>query len=84
MTGRVEMFARMLVWARIAAPDMAAHQAHAQVRPRSLAELVALLAFAGRERFRLDLGLRGGGEVFACFGDRRGAGVARGVISSAC
>ena len=76
MTGRVEMFARMLVWTRIAAPDMAAHQAHAQVRPCTLAELVALLAFAGRKWFRLDLGLRVGGEVFACFEDRRGAGVA--------
>jgi hypothetical protein len=77
MTGRVEMFARMLVWTRITAPDMAAHQAHAQVRPCTLAELVALLAFARRERFRLDLGLRVGGEVFACFEDRRGACVAR-------
>ena len=76
MTGRVEMFARMLVWARIAAPDVAARQAHAQVRPRSLAELVALLAFAGRERFRLDRGCGVGGEVFACFEDRRGAGIA--------
>ena len=76
MTGRVEVFARMLVWARIAAADMAARQAHAQVRPRVLTELVALLAFAGRERFRLDRGLRVGGEVFACFGDRRGVGIA--------
>jgi hypothetical protein len=76
MTGHVEMFARMSMWARIAAPDVAARQAHTQVRPRTLTELVALLAFAGREWCRLDEGLRAGGEVFACFGDRRGAGVA--------
>jgi hypothetical protein len=72
----VEMFARMLVWARIAAPDVAACQAHAQVRPRRLTELVALLAFAGRQWFRLDSGLRAGEQVFACFGDRRGVGIA--------
>ena len=76
MTGRVEMFARMLVWARIAAADVAARQAHAQVRPRVLTVLVALLAFAGRERFRLDRGCGVGGEVFACIGDRRGVGIA--------
>ena len=76
MTGRAEMFARMLVWARIAAADMAARQAHAQVRPRVLIVLVALLAFAGRERFRLDRGCGVGSEVFACIGDRRGVGIA--------
>jgi len=76
MTRRAEMFARMLVWARIAAPDMAARQAHAQVRPRVLTVLVALLAFAGRKWFRLDRGCGVGGEVFACFGDRRGVGIA--------
>lgn len=76
MTGRVEMFARMLVWARIAAPDVAARQAHAQVRPRVLTVLVALLTFAGREQFRLVLGCGVGGEVFACFGGRCGADVA--------
>jgi hypothetical protein len=67
------MFARMLVWARIAAPDVATRQAHAQVCPRSLTEFLALLAFAGRQRLRLDPGFSDGGEVFACFGDRRGA-----------
>jgi len=71
MTGRAEMFARMLVWARIAAADMAARQAHAQVRPRVLTVLVALLAFAGCERFRLDPGSSLGGEMFAYLGDRR-------------
>jgi len=76
MSGRVEMFARMPVWARIAAPDVAACQAHAQVCPRRLAELVALLAFAACQWFRLDAGFSGGGEVFACAGDRCGAGVA--------
>ncbi len=76
MTGRAEMFARMLVWARIAAADMAARQAHAQVRPRVLTVLVALLAFAGRERFRLDQGCGVGVEVFACIGGRRGVGIA--------
>ena len=74
MAGRVEMFARMLVWARIAAPDVAAGQAHAQVRPRALTELLALLAFAGRQRFRLHGGLRVGGEVFACIDDGWGVG----------
>jgi hypothetical protein len=75
MTGGMEMFARMLVWAGIAAPDVAARQAHAQVRPRGLSELVALLAFAGCQGFRIDRGLRVGGEVFACFGDGWGVGV---------
>jgi hypothetical protein len=65
-----------LVWARIAAANMAARQAHAQVRPRVLAVLVALLAFARRLGCGLDLGCSVGGEVFACFGDRRGAGTA--------
>jgi hypothetical protein len=65
------MFARMLMRARIAAADVAAGQAHAQVRPCTLVELVALLAFAGRESFRLDPGFGVGGEMFACFGDRR-------------
>jgi len=76
MPGRVEMFARVLMRARIAARNVATRQAHAQVRPRSLTEFVALLAFAGRELFRLDLGSSVGGKVFACFGDRCGAGVA--------
>jgi hypothetical protein len=71
----MEMFARVLMWARIAAADMAAGQAHPQVRPCSLAELVALLAFARRERFRLDPGFSVGGEMLACFGDRRGGGL---------
>ena len=75
MAGGMEMFARMLMWAGIAAPDMAARQAHAQVCPRGFTELVALLAFAGCERLGLDLGLRVGGEVFACIGDRWGIGV---------
>ena len=75
MTGGMEMFARMLVWAGVAASDVAARQAHTHVRPRGLTELVALLAFAGCERLGLDLGLRVGGEVFACIGDRWGVGV---------
>jgi hypothetical protein len=70
MTCGMEMFARMLVWAGIAAPDVATRQAHAQVRPRALTELVALLAFAGCERVRLDRGLRVGREVFTCIDDR--------------
>jgi hypothetical protein len=76
MTGRMEMFDRVLMRARIAAPDVAARQAHAQVRPRILTVLVALLAFAGRERVRLDRGCGVGGEVFACIEDRRGVGIA--------
>jgi hypothetical protein len=75
MTGRVEMFARMLMRARIAASDVAARQTHAQVRPRRLTELVALLTFARSERLRLNPGLRIGREVFACIGDRWGIGV---------
>jgi len=75
MTGGMEMFARMLVWAGVAASDVAARQAHTHVRPRGLTELVALLAFAGCERLRLDRGLRVGSEVFACIGDRWGVGV---------
>jgi hypothetical protein len=76
MTGRMEMFARVLMRARIAASDVAAGQAHAQVRPRVLTVLVALLAFAGRQWFRLDPGCSVGGKVFACFGDRCGADIA--------
>jgi hypothetical protein len=75
MAGGMEVFARMLVWAGIAAPDVTTRQAHAQVSPRRFAELLALLAFAGREGFRIALGLRIGGEVFACIGDRWGVGV---------
>jgi hypothetical protein len=73
MTGGMKMFARVLVWAGIAAPDVAARQAHAQVRPRALTEFVALLAFAGCQRLRLVRGLRIGGQVFTCVGDSRGA-----------
>ena len=76
MTGRMEMFDRVLMRARIAASDVAARQAHAQVRPRILTVLAALLTFAGRERLRPDPGCSVGGEVFACFGDRCGFGVA--------
>jgi hypothetical protein len=75
VTGRVEMFAGVLMRARITAADVAAGQAHAQVSPRTLAELVALLAFAGRERFRLDPGFSVVGKMFAGFGDRRGGGL---------
>jgi hypothetical protein len=75
MTGGMEMFARMLVRARIAASDVAARQAHAQVCPRVLAVLVALLTFARRERFRFHLGCNGGREMFACIGDGCGGGV---------
>jgi hypothetical protein len=76
MTCRMKMFARVLMRARIAAPDVAARQAHAQVRPRTLTELVAALAFAGCEWLRLHTGSSIGGEVFACVGDRCGVGVA--------
>ena len=75
MTCRMEMFARVLMGARVATPDVAAGQAHPQVRPRVLAVLVALLAFAGGEWFRFDPGCCGLGEVFTCSGDRRGAGI---------
>ena len=76
MAGGVEVFARVLVRAGVTAPDMAASQAHAQVCPCSLAKLVASMAFAGRERLRLIVGLRIGGEMFAGCDDRRGAGIA--------
>jgi hypothetical protein len=75
MAGGMEMFARMLMWAGIAAPDVAACQAHPQVCPRVFTELVAPLAFARRVGLRLDQGLRDGGKVFACIGDRWGVGV---------
>ena len=75
MTGGMKMFARMLVWTGIAAPDMPARQAHPQVCPGGFTEFVALLAFAGCERLRLNPGLRIGREVFACIGDRWGVGV---------
>jgi hypothetical protein len=73
MTGRMEVFARVLMRARIAAADVPAGQAHAQVRPRLVTEFDALLAFAGCKRFRLDPGCSLGDEMFACLGDRRGA-----------
>jgi hypothetical protein len=76
MSGGMEVFARVLMRARIAAADVAARQAHAQVRPRSLTEIVALLAFAGRDGLRLDPGSSIGGEVFACSGGLCGAGIA--------
>ena len=53
MAGRVEVFARVLVWARIAAADVTAGQAHPQMRPRVLTALVALLALAGGKRLGL-------------------------------
>jgi hypothetical protein len=71
----MEMFARVLMWARVATPDVAAGQAHPQVRPRVLAVLGAFLAFAGGERFGFGPGCCGVGEVFAYLGDRRGAGI---------
>ena len=76
MAGRVEMFARVFVWTRIAAADVAARQAHTQVCPRGLTEFVTPLTFAGGKRFRLTRGCSGGGEVFACSGHRWGVGIA--------
>jgi hypothetical protein len=68
MAGLMEVNVCMLVRARVAASDVAAGQAHAQVRPRILPELVARLAFAGCARLRFsDIGR----QVVACFGDRR-------------
>jgi hypothetical protein len=75
MTGGMKMFARMLVWTGIAAPDMPARQAHPQVCPGGFTELVALLAFARSAGFRVALGTLMGGKVFACIGDRWGVGV---------
>ena len=75
MTGGMEMFARMLMRAGVAAADMAAREAHPQVCPGGLTELVALLAFAGCQWLRLGQGTINGGEVFACSGDRWGVGV---------
>jgi hypothetical protein len=76
MAGGVEVFARVLVWAGIAASNVAARQAHAQVRPRALPEQIAALAFAGGQRVGLRWGLRVGDQVFARIGDRRRAGIA--------
>ena len=70
MTRLPEVFARVLARTGIAAADMAAAEAHAQVRPRVLTVLGALLAVAGRERFRID---DIGGKVLARCGDRCGA-----------
>jgi hypothetical protein len=73
MTGLVEVFEGVLVRARIAAADVAAGQTHPQVRPRVLAELRALLAFARC----LGLGLHDvRGEVLARFGDHCGVRIA--------
>jgi len=75
MAGGMEVFARVLMWAGIAAADVPARQAHAQVCPRALTELVAFLAFARGQRLRVQRGLCIGGKVFACIGDRWGVGV---------
>jgi hypothetical protein len=70
MTRLPEVFARVLVRTGIAAADVAAGKAHSQVRPRVLTVLGALLAPAGRQRFRID---DVGGKVFARCGHRCGA-----------
>jgi hypothetical protein len=73
MTGVVEVFFCVPMRARVAAADVAAGQAHAQMRPRALAELRALLAFARRKRFGInDVGR----EVLARFGDHCGVRIA--------
>jgi hypothetical protein len=74
MTGGMEVSARMLVRARVAASDVTTGQAQPQMCPRALTQLFALLAFAWRERLRVDGGLCVGSEVFACVGDRWGVG----------
>ena len=76
MTCRMEMFARVLMGAGVTAADVATGQAHPQVCPCVLAVLVAFLAFAGGERLRFCPGCSGRSEVFACIGDRHGAGIA--------
>jgi hypothetical protein len=73
MTGLVEVFFCVPMRARVAAADVAAGQAHAQMRPRALAEFRALLTLARRKRFGLnDVGR----EVLTRFGDRRGVRIA--------
>ncbi len=50
VTGAAEVFAGVLVRAGVAAADVAARQAHPQMRPRVLAQLGAVLALPGRQR----------------------------------
>ena len=50
MAGLAKVFAGVLVWARIAAADVAAGQAHPQMRPGVLAQLGAVLALPGGKR----------------------------------
>jgi len=64
MTGLFEVFAGVLVWAGIATSDVPTCQAHAQVRPRVLAVVFAVLAMRRRARIRLR-GINRGFEVFA-------------------
>ena len=53
MTGPLEIFAGVLVWAGIAVSDVPTCQAHAQVRPSVLAVLYAVLAMSRCARIRL-------------------------------
>lgn len=56
MPGVAVVVGGVLMRAGIAASDVAAGQAHAQVRPVILAQLGALLADAGRKRRRVRFG----------------------------
>jgi hypothetical protein len=76
MAGLVEVFARVVMRAGVTAPDVTTGQAHPQMCPRILTELVAFLAFAGRARLRLGRRLRVGCQVLACLGGRRGGAFA--------
>ena len=79
MTGLPEMFAGVLAWAGIAATDVPACQAHAQVGPRVLTVLSAVLAMSRCPGIRLG-GINRGFEVFACFGGLRIGGLRMGGL----
>ena len=75
MTGLPEVFAGVLVRAGIAASDVPARQAHAQVCPGVDTVLFAVRAMSRRARIGLG-GISRGIEVFTRIGDRGGLRIA--------
>ena len=76
MTGLVEVFAGVPVRARVATSDVATGQTHAQMSPGVPAVLFAVLAVP-RCAWSGLVGILRGLEVFARYGDRRCARIAR-------
>ena len=80
MSGLLEVRGGVLVRARVAAADVAARQAHPQVRPGGLAVFGAFLAAARRQRLRLGRARRRRRGARTSCGDGRGIPVAWRVL----